>query len=58
LPFPLVGKIGIFSNKRAQGCPHSIRSFKAGEETGEMQELLIFFFAATGIINLSAIMVV
>lgn len=30
----IAGQIGIFSNKRAQGCSQSFRSFKAGKETG------------------------
>lgn len=38
--FNIAGKVGIFSDKRAQGCAHSIRSFKAGEEAGEMPEIL------------------
>lgn len=36
--FTTAGKIGIFSNKRAQGCSHPIKPFKAGEEAGEMPE--------------------
>lgn len=38
--FNIAGKVGIFSDKRAQGCSHSIRSFKAGEEAGEIPEIL------------------
>lgn len=34
LSFTLAGKIGTFSNKGAEGCTYSIRSFKAGKETG------------------------
>lgn len=32
----IAGKIGIFSNKRAQRRSHSVRSFKAGEEAGKI----------------------
>ncbi|CAL2245561.1 unnamed protein product [Prunus armeniaca] len=41
LLFATAGKIGIFSNKRAQGCSHPIRPFKAKEEAGEAPEILL-----------------
>ncbi|CAL8132261.1 unnamed protein product [Prunus armeniaca] len=41
LLFATAGKIGIFSNKRAQGCSNPIRPFKAREEAGEAPEILL-----------------
>lgn len=36
-----VGQIGIFSNKGAEGCVDSTRSFKAGKEAGVISEILL-----------------